>query len=44
VESQVTWANKHDFLQLSLDKIDNVNVVSGEKDAAEPSPAGKKFS
>jgi hypothetical protein len=43
-ESQVTWANKHDFLQLSLDKIDNLNVASDEKDGAQPSPPGKKFS
>ncbi|CAI7634099.1 unnamed protein product [Penicillium pancosmium] len=43
-ESQVTWANKHDFLQLSLDKIDNLNVASDEKDDANPNPSSKKFS
>lgn len=44
-ESQVTWTNKHDFLQLSLDNIDNLNVVADNKEAdAKPSSPGKKFS
>lgn len=43
-ESQVTWANKHDFLQLSLDKIDNLNVSDGKDDGAKPSSPSKKFS
>ncbi|KAJ5198053.1 uncharacterized protein N7498_007170 [Penicillium cinerascens] len=44
-ESQVTWKNKHDFLQLSLDSIDKLNVVLDEKDAqGNSSSAGKKFS
>lgn len=43
-ESQVTWKNKHDFLQLSLDSIDKLNVVLDEKDAqGNSSSAGKKF-
>lgn len=43
-ESQVTWKNKHDFLQLSLDKIDKVNVAIDEKDAQNTSSESKKFS
>ncbi|KAJ5111167.1 hypothetical protein N7532_001702 [Penicillium argentinense] len=44
-ESQVTWANKHDFLQLSLDKIDKLNVVTDEQTTnTKPSPPSKKFS
>jgi hypothetical protein len=44
-ESQVTWKNKHDFLRLSLDNIDKLNVITDE-DAAQdgPSTPGKKFS
>ncbi|KAE8374285.1 hypothetical protein BDV26DRAFT_47014 [Aspergillus bertholletiae] len=30
-ESQVTWKNKHDFLQLSLDNIDNINLAAQKK-------------
>jgi hypothetical protein len=43
-ESQVTWKNKHDFLRLSLDNIDKLNVVIDE-DAAKDGPLtpGKKF-
>ncbi|KAJ5210609.1 hypothetical protein N7491_010416 [Penicillium cf. griseofulvum] len=43
-ESQVTWKNKHDFLRLSLDNLDKLNVGTdehGDKDAGSP---GKKFS
>ncbi|KAJ5668217.1 uncharacterized protein N7477_006787 [Penicillium maclennaniae] len=43
-ESQVTWKNKHDFLQLSLDKIDQLNVVIDEKDTQNANSEGKKFS
>lgn len=44
-ESQVTWKNKHDFLQLSLDSIDKLNVVTDEKgDARADTYPGKKFS
>ncbi|KAJ5734969.1 uncharacterized protein N7483_000094 [Penicillium malachiteum] len=40
-ESQVTWKNKHDFLRLSLDNLDKLNVAIEEKT---PSTDGKKFS
>lgn len=44
-ESQVTWKNKHDFLQLSLDSIDKLNVVTDEKgDVRADTNPGKKFS
>jgi len=44
-ESQVVWKNKHDFLQLSLDSIDKLNVTIDEKDGqGNSTPAGKKFS
>ncbi|KAJ5572598.1 hypothetical protein N7450_009582 [Penicillium hetheringtonii] len=43
-ESQVTWKNKHDFLRLSLDNIDSLNVANDEKEADEqPRSPGKKF-
>lgn len=29
-ESQIIWKNKHDFLRLSLDKLDEVNAGSGD--------------
>lgn len=29
-ESQVTWANKHDFLRLSLDNLDKFNIEKNE--------------
>ncbi|KAJ5970818.1 uncharacterized protein N7479_000736 [Penicillium vulpinum] len=43
-ESQVTWKNKHDFLRLSLDNLDKLNVdiaEHGDKDSGSPE---KKFS
>lgn len=44
-ESQVTWKNKHDFLRLSLDNIDKLNIVTDEDGAKHgPSTPGKKFS
>lgn len=44
-ESQVTWKNKHDFLRLSLDNIDSLNVVNDEKKTEDqPRSPGKKFS
>lgn len=43
-ESQVTWKNKHDFLQLSLDSLDKFNVVTGEDKANAQLSPGKKFS
>ncbi|KAJ5094668.1 hypothetical protein N7456_010529 [Penicillium angulare] len=42
-ESQVTWKNKHDFLRLSLENIDKLNVVT-EDDEKASSPESKKFS
>lgn len=30
-ESQVTWANKHDFLQLSLENLDKINEAAVKK-------------
>lgn len=30
-ETQVTWKNKHDFLQLSLDNLDKINEASYEE-------------
>lgn len=47
-ESQVAWKNKLDFLRLSLDNLDKVNVKSHDAHQSEkrhedlPSP-GKKF-
>lgn len=44
-ETQVTWKNKHDFLRLSLDNIDKLNVPfehQDEDDQASDLP-GKKF-
>ncbi|KAA8647182.1 hypothetical protein EYZ11_010805 [Aspergillus tanneri] len=32
-ESQVTWTNKHDFLQLSLDNLDKLNIAVHNKEA-----------
>ncbi|KAH8703227.1 transmembrane protein UsgS [Talaromyces proteolyticus] len=48
-QSQVAWTNKHDFLQLSLDKLDKFNIKPEEAQQVSvdtglaPSP-GKKFS
>lgn len=42
-ESQVTWKNKHDFLRLSLDNLDKLNVATDEK-AAPVELEGKKIS
>ncbi|KAE8356589.1 hypothetical protein BDV28DRAFT_126923 [Aspergillus coremiiformis] len=47
-ESQVTWKNKHDFLQLSLENIDKINLAAhnakdGNK-ADEPDALRRKFS
>jgi hypothetical protein len=43
-ESQVMWKNKHDFLQLSLDSIDKLNVVDEKDTQGNSSSTGKKFS
>lgn len=43
-ESQTTWKNKHDFLQLSLDNLDKLNVpAAAARQAASPLPR-KRFS
>ncbi|OQD69501.1 hypothetical protein PENPOL_c002G07522 [Penicillium polonicum] len=42
-ESQVTWKNKHDFLRLSLDNLDKLNVDTDEHDQKESGSPGKKF-
>ena len=44
-ESQVIWKNKHDFLRLSLDNLDKLNIVTDEdKVKGSSSDSGKKFS
>ena len=45
-ETQVTWKNKHDFLRLSLENIDKLNVPTdnGAENTKETSELpGKKF-
>ena len=45
-ESQVVWKNKHDFLSLSLDSLDKLNVVTddiNENASGHPDSTGKKF-
>lgn len=42
-ESQVTWKNKHDFLRLSLDNLDKLNVDTDEHDQKDSGSPGKKF-
>jgi hypothetical protein len=47
-ESQVTWKNKHDFLRLSLDNLDKLNLAppnEGEVPGTKvPESPGRKFS
>lgn len=43
-ESQVTWKNKHDFLRLSLDNLDKLNVDTDKHDDKDSGSPGKKFS
>ncbi|KAJ5594242.1 uncharacterized protein N7459_000450 [Penicillium hispanicum] len=46
-ESQIVWKNKHDFLRLSLENIDKLNVVTDERDgtsAKDSNAAGDKSS
>lgn len=38
-ETQVTWKNKHEFLHLSLDNIDKLNVANNKNDE-EPKETG----
>ncbi|CAL5866289.1 uncharacterized protein PFLUO_LOCUS496 [Penicillium psychrofluorescens] len=43
-ESQVTWKNKHDFLRLSLDNLDRINVaMDDDSKSSSQSYSGKKF-
>lgn len=47
-QSQVAWKNKHDFLQLSLDKLDKYNTDSGDTQSESSNASlrpvpGKKF-
>jgi hypothetical protein len=42
-ETQVTWKNKHDFLRLSLDNIDKLNVAAHEQPSPKPATPGRKF-
>lgn len=46
-ETQVTWRNKHDFLRLSLDNIDKLNIPGHEEyrdeDTQSSELPGKKF-
>jgi hypothetical protein len=43
-ESQVTWKNKHDFLRLSLDNLDRLNVaMDDDGKSSSQSHSGKKF-
>ncbi|KAL4881088.1 hypothetical protein BJY04DRAFT_64863 [Aspergillus karnatakaensis] len=42
-ETQVTWTNKHDFLELSLDKIDKLNTAAYEQETPKPVTPGRKF-
>lgn len=49
-EKQITWENKHDFLQLSVDTLDRINVSSVDKTQAKSTGAdvspstGKNYS
>jgi hypothetical protein len=42
-ETQITWKNKHDFLKLSLDNIDKLNVAAHEQASPKPATPGRKF-
>ncbi|RDW72276.1 transmembrane protein UsgS [Aspergillus mulundensis] len=43
-ETQVTWKNKHDFLGLSLDNIDKLNVAAHDQQPApKPTTPGRRF-
>lgn len=45
-ETQVRWKNKHDFLHLSLENIDKLNLPRDRKvgETESPGTPGKKFS
>ncbi|KAL3469092.1 hypothetical protein BJX99DRAFT_88051 [Aspergillus californicus] len=42
-ETQVEWKNKHDFLGLSLDNLDKLNMAAHEQDPPKPETPGRKF-
>ncbi|GLA67913.1 hypothetical protein AtubIFM55763_000166 [Aspergillus tubingensis] len=42
-ETQVTWKNKHEFLRLSLDNIDQLNKAPEEEKPKAPELPGRKF-
>lgn len=42
-ETQVTWKNKHDFLELSLDHIDKLNVAAHHEEAPKPETPRRRF-
>ncbi|KAE8152221.1 hypothetical protein BDV25DRAFT_151374 [Aspergillus avenaceus] len=42
-ETQVTWKNKHDFLQLSLDNIDKINVAATHRTDSEKPEENEVF-
>ncbi|OOF94630.1 hypothetical protein ASPCADRAFT_208291 [Aspergillus carbonarius ITEM 5010] len=42
-ETQVTWKNKHEFLRLPLDNIDQLNKAQEEKKPSESEIPGRKF-
>ena len=48
-QSQAQWRNKHEFLRLPLDNLDNYNAVDTTNDTADPNvarqqlPQGKKY-
>ncbi|KAI9369225.1 hypothetical protein BJX61DRAFT_536592 [Aspergillus egyptiacus] len=42
-ETQVRWKNKHDFLGLSLDNLDKLNVAPYEEDSSKPQTPRRNF-
>ncbi|KAL2849485.1 hypothetical protein BJY01DRAFT_210688 [Aspergillus pseudoustus] len=42
-ETQTTWTNKHDFLRLSLDNLDKLNLAAHEQKPTKATTPGRKF-
>jgi hypothetical protein len=42
-ETQTTWTNKHDFLGLSLDNLDKINLAAHEQEPPKATNPGRKF-
>ncbi|KAL2868634.1 transmembrane protein UsgS [Aspergillus lucknowensis] len=42
-ETQVTWKNKHDFLRLSLDNLDKINLAAHEEEPPKPDIPRRQF-